>query len=65
MVNPAVPDWPCQQRMDIVRWTYDPTQRDPKPGRRPTVAAWVLGCLGIWAVIAFGALGILVATRSR
>jgi hypothetical protein len=49
----------------ITRWRYDPAEADPTPPRGWTIWHWMLGVLGIWCVIAFGALCIYAATRGR
>jgi hypothetical protein len=58
-------EWPCTERLVITRWRYDPTEADPKPERVWAIGHWMLGVLGIWCVIAFGALCIFAATRGR
>lgn len=66
-VHPAEP-LPCASRLDIVRWAYDPAEADPKASNVRTasrLAIFVMAVLGVWAVIAFGALCIYLATRGH
>jgi hypothetical protein len=56
-------EWPCPRRLVIIRWVYDPAERDPKPRREWTIWQYLAGVAGIWCVLFFGALCIWTATR--